>query len=236
MKGLKKAITGMVLALCVSMIMPSAIPAFVPNENISEVFATADISTKKRTIAVGTKYRLKVNGTSKKVKWSTSNKNVATVSSKGLVKGISKGKATIRAKVGSKTLKCVITVKENKFKQKPVRIEKLANGYLHFYPLQVYYKDGKLYYKCRLYNRRSRYVKELTRLTLTVEANVDGYKHIIANKTFTDTHELNLNVGTYTNSATDLTFVFSGSSIYDKNFDLSNIKNIYYTASYKVTQ
>ncbi len=233
MKKLKKLTAILVSALCISCLAPAVLPTTIVTENVTSVEA-ASISAKKKTIAVGTKYRLKVNGTKKTVKWSSSNKKVATVSQKGLVKGIAKGKATISAKVGNKTYKCRITVKANEFKQKATKIEKLKSGYLHFYPLKVYYANGKLYYKCRIYNRRASFVKNVTDITLDVEAKVDGYKHIIAHKKFTSVYELGLNADTYTNSDTDLTFVFSGKNIYDKTFDLTSVDKIYYTASYRV--
>lgn len=47
------------------------------------------------------------------VKYSTSNKSIATVSSKGVVKGVKAGKAVITVKTGSgKTAKCTVTVKK----------------------------------------------------------------------------------------------------------------------------
>lgn len=55
---------------------------------------------------------LKVLNTEKTVTWSSSNTKIAKVSSKGVVTGVSLGSCTITAKVGSKTLKCKITVKD----------------------------------------------------------------------------------------------------------------------------
>lgn len=73
------------------------------------------VTPKKQTVKKGEKIILKVSklpvtavGT---VKWTTSNKKVATVSKKGIVKGIKKGNTTITAKVGKKSLKFNITVK-----------------------------------------------------------------------------------------------------------------------------
>lgn len=63
------------------------------------------------SLTVGSRKTLKVN-TKKTVKWSSSNKKVATVSSKGVVTARKAGKATIKAKVGKKILKCKITVKK----------------------------------------------------------------------------------------------------------------------------
>ena len=81
----------------------------------STVFAgkAPKLNCKKATIKVGKTKKLKVkNAGRKKVKWSSSKKKVATVSSKGLVKGKSAGRTVIKAKVGRKTLKCGIIVKE----------------------------------------------------------------------------------------------------------------------------
>ncbi len=62
-----------------------------------------------------TKLTVKWNPTNvnpKTVKWTTSNKRVATVSSKGVVKGIKKGKVTITATTwNGKTVKCTVTVR-----------------------------------------------------------------------------------------------------------------------------
>lgn len=74
--------------------------------------ATIKLNKTKLTLDEGKSYTLKLSGTTKKPQWSTSNKKVATVSSKGVVKGISPGTATITAKVSSKKYTCKVTVKE----------------------------------------------------------------------------------------------------------------------------
>lgn len=63
------------------------------------------------TLTVGKTTQLKVKNTKKKVKWSTTKKSVCTVTNKGLVKAKKKGTAYVKAKVGTKTLKCKVTVK-----------------------------------------------------------------------------------------------------------------------------
>lgn len=70
----------------------------------------------KLNVNVGKTATLKMVGIKKsdKVKWKTSNKKIATVSQKGKVKGIKKGKATITATVNKKKYKCVVTVKKVK--------------------------------------------------------------------------------------------------------------------------
>lgn len=69
------------------------------------------LNIKSATMPVGDSTKLYVDGTTKKVTWSTSDKSVATVSSKGTVKAVKAGKATITAKVGDKKYTCRITVK-----------------------------------------------------------------------------------------------------------------------------
>lgn len=72
--------------------------------------AAVKLSKKKATVTAGKTLKLKVKGTKKKVKWKTSDKQVATVSKKGVVKGIKRGDCTITAKVGKKKLTCKVTV------------------------------------------------------------------------------------------------------------------------------
>ncbi len=67
---------------------------------------------KQETICVGKKLKLKVEGTAKKVSWSSSDKKVVKVDKKGNIRGIKKGTATITAKVGDKSLKCKVKVKD----------------------------------------------------------------------------------------------------------------------------
>ena len=64
------------------------------------------------TIYRGVSTSLKVSGSKKKVKWSSSKKSVASVSATGKVSGKKAGTAYIYAKVGKRTLKCKVTVKE----------------------------------------------------------------------------------------------------------------------------
>lgn len=70
------------------------------------------ISKKKKTLKIGKSFTLKVKNAEGKVKWSSSKKKVAKVNKNGKVTALKKGKATIKAKVDGKTLKCVVTVKK----------------------------------------------------------------------------------------------------------------------------
>lgn len=69
------------------------------------------LNLKSTKLAIGAKLNLFVDGTSKKVTWSSSNKKIVTVNSKGVIKGIKAGKATITAKVGKKSYTCKVEVK-----------------------------------------------------------------------------------------------------------------------------
>ena len=97
-RSLKVLYVLLILTICMLMAVPA--------------YAKPKISRKKITLVVGKKAKLKVKGTKKKVKWSSSNKSIASVSKKGVVKAKRPGKATIRAKVGKKILKCKVTVKK----------------------------------------------------------------------------------------------------------------------------
>lgn len=71
------------------------------------------ISLNKTTATVYVKktQQLKVNGGTGTTTWKSNNKKVATVTSKGVVKGIKPGTATITAIKNGKVMKCKVTVK-----------------------------------------------------------------------------------------------------------------------------
>ena len=70
---------------------------FVPDVDAGT--SVLNITNETYSIDAGQSFTLKLNGIkAKKVKWSSSNKSVATVSKKGVVKGIKKGKTTIIGK------------------------------------------------------------------------------------------------------------------------------------------
>lgn len=76
------------------------------------------ISTKKATLAVGATKKLTAKVTPKKnvsskIAWSSSNKKIASVTSKGVVKGVKEGTATITAKAADgsgKKATCKVTI------------------------------------------------------------------------------------------------------------------------------
>ena len=86
----------------------------VQKQKVATKKLSATVS-KKQTLKKGKKVTLKVAKTpftaQDTVKWTSSNKKIATVTSKGVVKGLKKGTATITAKAGKKVVRFKITVK-----------------------------------------------------------------------------------------------------------------------------
>ena len=68
-----------------------------------------------KSISKGKTFKIKAvaapKNTSEKITYTSSNKKVATVTAKGVVKGLRKGTATITVKSGSKKMTCKVTVK-----------------------------------------------------------------------------------------------------------------------------
>ena len=110
MKRTKRILVAMGLAFAV---LISAIP-FQLAEGTQIVAQAATIKLNKKAISldVGKTQKLKVYGTNAKVKWSSTRPSVAKVGKSGIVTAVSYGSATIKAKVGKKTLSCKVTVKE----------------------------------------------------------------------------------------------------------------------------
>lgn len=80
----------------------------------------AGLKYSSKSIYIKNSFRNELYGAKGTVKWSTSNKRIATVSSNGVVKGISKGTATIYAKNGGKTYKCKVVVKNPSMTRKSI--------------------------------------------------------------------------------------------------------------------
>ena len=68
------------------------------------------LSKSKATLDPGKTLALQLKGTKQKITWKSSNKKIATVSSKGLVKGVAAGTAKITATVLKKKFTCTVTV------------------------------------------------------------------------------------------------------------------------------
>lgn len=80
--------------------------------DVTTAQAAVKLNKKSASIYVGETVQLKLSG-AKSVSWSSSNKKIATVTGKGLVKGVKKGTANIKAtdKKTKKTYTCKVTVK-----------------------------------------------------------------------------------------------------------------------------
>ena len=109
----KSIITITAVAIMLTLAMPmSAEAASKKAPKLNKTKVTLTITKKKTKPAVQLKVK---NATGRKVKWTSSNKKVATVSKKGKIVAKKKGVAMITVKVkGSKTLRCKVTVKDNR--------------------------------------------------------------------------------------------------------------------------
>lgn len=99
--GLKKALLAVSVMAAVAAVSPKNVDAAVKMEKT------------KVTCTAKERFSLKVKGTSRKATWTSSNKSIATVTKKGgNVVTKKAGRVTITAKVGSKKVKCKVTVKK----------------------------------------------------------------------------------------------------------------------------
>lgn len=73
--------------------------------------SNAKLSSTDFTASVGESVTLRVTGTSASVTWSVDDSKIASVSSSGVVKGVKAGQTKVHAKVGGKTLTCVVRIK-----------------------------------------------------------------------------------------------------------------------------
>lgn len=103
------------------------------------------LSSTKCSMFWGTTKTLKVTGTNKKVKWTTSDSSIVTVTKQGKLTAKKSGKATVAATVGSKKLKCTVTVKNRiTVSTNAITIEEGKT-----YNLKVkYVGDGTISWKC----------------------------------------------------------------------------------------
>lgn len=106
MKNVMKKLTtyAVVFALLITLLPPMEAKA-----------ATVKLNKKTATMYVGDKVSLQLKG-AKSVSWKSSNKKIATVSSKGVVKGVKAGtcKITAKNKKTAKSYTCKVTVKSLK--------------------------------------------------------------------------------------------------------------------------
>ena len=96
-----------IIALLTCVILLASI-CFIPDVDAGT--STTNITNATYYVIVGNSVSIKLNGIkANKIKWSSSNKSIATVSKKGVITGIKKGKTTITGKY--KSIKFKITVK-----------------------------------------------------------------------------------------------------------------------------
>ncbi len=88
-----------------------------------EAATSVKLNKSKITVYVENSYALKLNGTTKSAKWSSSNRKIVTVTSKGKITGIKKGKAIVTATIGNKSYKCEVTVKDPDINIKTLEME-----------------------------------------------------------------------------------------------------------------
>ena len=115
--------------------------------NVIASASTLRLSKQSVTVGVGKTVTLKatVSGISKKVTWQSANKKIATVSSKGVVKGIKAGTTTVIAKANGITARCKITVKKT---VKDVSLYMLKPLSKVFAAFPAGYKEGTADYYC----------------------------------------------------------------------------------------
>lgn len=113
-KEVKRNLRNLLAKLLICSMLLSTMFAINPSGLVEAASAKPEISKKTRTILIGDSYNLNVlhkvkNST---YKWTTSKKSVASVNNRGIVKGISKGKAiiTCTVKANKKTYKLTSTV------------------------------------------------------------------------------------------------------------------------------
>ena len=101
------------LTLAVALTTPAAALS-VPVTVAQAAEKTVKLSAAKKTLNVGKSFTLKLKNAAGKVTWKSNKKSVATVTSKGKVKAVASGTATITATSKKKTYQCVVTVKNPK--------------------------------------------------------------------------------------------------------------------------
>lgn len=107
-----KKLTVILLAMIMALAM--AVPASA---------ATVKINKTKATICTGQTLQLKMVGTKAKTKWSSNSRN-AVVNSTGKVTAKARGKATITAKIGKKSYRCMIIIESPKINSTSVSLYK----------------------------------------------------------------------------------------------------------------
>lgn len=128
MTKVKKILVIISVCFCTAVILPLLTPDMASVYSV-QAASKVKINKKSATVTKGEKVQLKISGTTKKVTWKSADKKVATVSSKGLVKGVKQGTTTVTATVEKKTFTCKITVKAAKTTEMSVWIPQTGAKY-----------------------------------------------------------------------------------------------------------
>ena len=115
MKGFKKlAVCGMAIMLGLGSPIGNSVMNDLGYAVTAEAAGKVALSSRKTSVAVGGSKTISLRNVSGKVKWSVAKKSVASIKANGAsvkVKGKKAGTTTITAKVGKKSYKCKLTVK-----------------------------------------------------------------------------------------------------------------------------
>lgn len=158
--------------------------------------ADATISNEALTLTAGFSRTLEVTDNTGSVTWESSNKAIATVNGNGKVTGKKAGKCTITATVDGQTLKCKVTVKNNKYTATKLTNSQIPNGQASWEAYSASYaSNGDLTIKFRMVNNSghsSDYLKNLSVKVKTAEGKtVATYKSSkknlkVANQSYKD--------------------------------------------------
>ena len=185
--------------------------------DVAKEKSAAKINQTKATITAGFTQKLSVEGAKVK-KWSTSKKSVATVDSKGKVTAKKAGKATISAKLDNgKTLKCVVTVKANKYSASKPSVSDVSRGECAMRAYSASFDSkGNLVIKARFVSNYYYKVIALKNVKITVKD---------ANGKLIGTYKISKKSATVPPASTrDFSFTIKKSSLKQKKADLRNAK------------
>ena len=169
------------------------------------------MSQSKLTITAGQSHKLSVTGASGSVSWTSSKKSVATVKN-GKVTAKKAGKTTITAKSGSKTAKCVVTVKSNVYTRAKASLSSASYGVTAGI-YKAYYSKGKLVVKLRLYNNTSYYITKFKKIKIVAKTATGA---TIAN------YSVAKNIAMPARTTKDITITIPKSKVKKKTADLRN--------------
>lgn len=116
-----------IISFVLAFLMLVSVWALLPN-SFPKAAKKVKLSSKKLELYVGNVEKLKLIAAKGKVKWSSSNSEVAKVSKKGVITGIKKGKAIIKAVNNGKTYECKVRVKSAELSDKKL-VLRVENGY-----------------------------------------------------------------------------------------------------------